>query len=160
MPKITRCTTQLEIKAAYDGYNTTIEGQKEALGQNYGGYVQMAKDFYNGVDSLLFANISKKQQWYKMTEDEGALGEKITGLLRIEIHPDSVHIAQVTAVGGGKWLVEKAREVARSENKSKVDLSTADVTLPGYYKRLGFEMVSAGAKTGEMVGLASWDGQK
>lgn len=122
------------------------------LGRDTSAECQMAEDFANGLSRALWTTpLFQRRQKLYFAQDEAGL---VIGLLRLEIHEDSVHIAQVAGfpgAGAGGDLVEISKAVALSLNKYKVDLSTADERLPAYYEAKGFRMVTQGAKTGEMT---------
>ncbi len=88
---------------------------------------QVAEEFANGLSKVLWNSplFQRKQKLY-FAQDEAGL---VLGLLRLEIHEDSVHIAQVAGfpgAGAGGDLVEMSKAVALSLNQYKVDLGTAD----------------------------------
>ncbi len=147
MPRVVEIDSAADVEQARDDFLAELEAQKAKFSGTYNAYQQMAIDFAQGV-TLVFGNrmLRSKQQFFKLLNDR----DEVIGLLRVKIQTDSIHIDQVTALGGGKFLVERAKQIAINLQKDEVNLSTADEGLPSYYAHLGFEMTSKGAKTGEM----------
>lgn len=143
-PTITELTSGADVKNAYEELLPKLP--------EMGGFHEIAKNVQNGMPMLFPSQYKKGTRWYKLVlkAEDG-----VWGLLRMEIREDSVHIDNVVAVTGTKFLVLFANAQAMELGKLKVHLSTADKGLVGYYKRLGFEMVDAKAETGEMERLAS-----
>ena len=114
------------------------------------GHRQMSSDFEQGV-AMFWGQpkFMRSNLFYYATDEAG----EVVGLLRLRVNPDAIHIDQVTGVrGAGAELVDLAKAVALSLEKQKVDLCTADVTLPKYYEdKHGFHFVNPSARTGPMV---------
>lgn len=141
---ITKLTSGEAVVTAYNAFLRALPGDAK-----YNGHRQIAANIMNGMPMLYQIVTKKGTEFYQMTDDNA----NVTGLLRLEIRETDVHIDNVVALSGTFHLVLFAKERAKESGKSKAHLHAADESLPGYYKKFGFDMVTKGAKSGEMEAL-------
>jgi GNAT superfamily N-acetyltransferase len=137
--------TAQEFLDAHKTFTKSIPKEKDK------GYTAIAAQCVNGLPGFWDLNTKKRGEMFVYS----AAGQKIQGLLRIQIEKDAVKLQDVVGhpdiKGSGAALVQHTIDVAKKKGFKKVWLEAADEGVGTYYKRYGFEFTTSNAKSGQMT---------
>jgi len=134
-----------EFLDAHKAFTKSIPKEKDK------GHTAIAGQCINGLPGFWDLNTKKRGEAFVYAAD----GQKIQGLLRIQVEKDAVKLQDVVGhpdvKGSGAALVQHAIDVAKAKGFKKVWLEAADAGVGEYYQRFGFAFASSGAKSGQMT---------